>query len=170
METLPLEIERKYLIRYPDMGELKRRSHARMQITQTYLKRPSEDAPGVRVRQIITDGETRYIRTEKTRLTNLTRVEIETDLTREEYDAALKEADPELRVIQKERWCVRFGGKVLEIDLFPFWQDRAFLEIELESEDAPFALPDFIHVIREVTDDRRYTNMALARRIPEEHI
>ena len=170
MEALPLEIERKYLIRYPDIQELERRSHARHQITQTYLKRASEDAPGVRVRKRITDGETRYIRTEKTRLTNMTRVEIETDLTETEYNEALKQADPDLRVIEKERWCVSFGGKVFEIDLFPFWTDRALLEIELESEDAPFAVPDFLHVIREVTDDRRYTNLAIARQIPEERI
>ena len=170
MDALPLEIERKYLIRYPDLEELKRRSHARRQITQTYLKRSSPDAPGVRLRLMVTDGEIRYIRTEKTRLTNMTRVEIETDLTKEEYEAGLKDADPAQRIIRKDRWCVSFGGKVFEIDLFPFWQDRAILEIELESEDSPFALPDFIHVIREVTDDPRYTNLAIAREIPEEQI
>ncbi|MBQ4320775.1 MAG: hypothetical protein IJC35_00930 [Oscillospiraceae bacterium] len=170
MDALPLEIERKYLIRYPDPEELKRRSHARRQITQTYLKRPSPDAPGVRLRLMVTDGEIRYIRTEKTRLTNMTRVEIETDLTKEEYEAGLRDADPSLRIIRKDRWCVSFGGKVFEIDLFPFWQDRALLEIELESEDSPFALPDFIHVIREVTDDPRYTNLAIAREIPDEQI
>ncbi len=167
MDALPLEIERKFLIHYPDLEELRRRCKETREITQTYLKKAAPEAGVIRLRMQTVGGETRYIRTEKRKLTDMTRVEIETDLTKEEYEAQLRLADPNLQVIRKTRWCVEFGGKLLEIDLFPFWQDKAFLEIELESEDAPFAIPDFIHVIREVTDDPRYTNRALAEKLPE---
>ena len=52
--------------------------------------------------------------------------------------------------------------------MFPFWEDRAFCEAELKSEDEPLELPEWMHLVREVSADRRYTNYALARRIPEE--
>ena len=51
--------------------------------------------------------------------------------------------------------------------MFPFWSDKAFLEVELPSEDTPVTPPDFVRVIREVTDDNRYTNHALAKKLPE---
>ena len=68
------------------------------------------------------------------------------------------------------RWCVPSGSHALEIDVFPFWTDRAFCEVELRSEDERFVLPDWIETVREVTDDRRYTNSALALSIPREEI
>ena len=55
-----------------------------------------------------------------------------------------------------------------EIDVFPFWQDRAFAEIELLSVDQQIAFPPELRLIRELTDDKRYTNAALARKIPED--
>ena len=60
------------------------------------------------------------------------------------------------------------GGHTLEIDVFPFWADRAFCEVELSAEDERFTLPGWIEVVREVTDDPRYTNSALALSIPDE--
>lgn len=51
---------------------------------------------------------------------------------------------------------------MLEIDLFPFWKDRAFCEVELAREEETVNLPPWLEVIREVTDDPRYTNASLA--------
>ncbi|MGI6238806.1 MAG: hypothetical protein ACOYI5_04180, partial [Christensenellales bacterium] len=59
-------------------------------------------------------------------------------------------------------------GQVFELDIFPFWSDRALLEIELSDESDPVHLPPFIDVIREVTDDARYKNHAIAQAIPFE--
>ena len=36
-------------------------------------------------------------------------------------------------------------------------------EVELPGEDAPFRLPEWLVIAREVTDDPAYTNAALAR-------
>ena len=47
---------------------------------------------------------------------------------------------------------------------------EAELEVELESEDEELQLPDWIEVIREVSADKRYTNSALAKEIPDEEI
>ena len=63
-----------------------------------------------------------------------------------------------------------WDGHTLEIDLFPFWEDRAYCEVELRSPEDRVELPAWLSVIREVTDDPRYTNSALAREIPADPI
>ena len=50
----------------------------------------------------------------------------------------------------------------MEIDIYPFWDDRAVAEVEVGSEDEVVHLPDCIRVIREVTEDGRYKNASLA--------
>ena len=47
--------------------------------------------------------------------------------------------------------------------MYPFWKDRAILEIELADEDEKIDFPEFIKVIKEVTDDERYKNASLAQ-------
>ena len=98
------------------------------------------------------------------------RLEQEREISEAEYQALLRQADPALRTLYKQRWCLEYRGQLFEIDLFPFWQDRAFMEIELADEGQELFLPPEIQVIREVTGDRRYTNRALAREIPQETI
>ena len=165
----PLEIERKYLIRRPDRGELERRAIRRLELTQVYLARGPEGATR-RVRRSREDGTERLYYTEKLHRTGLIRVERERELTPAEFRDLLAQADGERRPIEKERWCVPWAGHTLEIDLFPFWEDRAYCEIELRSPEDDVSLPDWLTVIREVTDDPRYTNSALAREIPMDPI
>ena len=82
----------------------------------------------------------------------------------------LNHRDPDLNVIKKTRWCIKEGELVLEIDVFPFWTDRAFLEIELENEEQEINIPSYVKIIKEVTKDKRYTNRALAKKIPNEDL
>lgn len=165
----PLEIERKYLIRMPEETTLKKHSIRSIAITQTYLL-PGAEGGNRRVRYSRWDGgEARYY-TEKRRLSDITRIEREREIGESEYEELLKEADPARKPIEKVRWCVPFGGHTLEIDIFPFWSDRAYCEAEVSSEEESIAIPDWITVIREVTGDPRYTNHALSLEIPEEDI
>ena len=53
------------------------------------------------------------------------------------------------------------------VDVFPFWREHALLEVELEDERQAFSLPPEIRVIREVSDDPRYTNAALSLEVPD---
>ena len=167
MDQTPYEIERKYLIRYPDLAWLEASAEP-SRITQTYLLNGEGCTERVRSRE--TDGRTVYTHTTKKRLTDMRRIEIESEIFRGEYEALLLRADPALRTIEKTRWCLREGGFLYEIDVFPFWKDRAFLEIELEDEGQSFPWPERIVPIREVTGDRRYSNASLALEIPQEEI
>ena len=161
---LPLEIERKYLIAYPDLAALEANPNCvRVDIVQTYLK-TAHPGESLRVRRWESGGQCRHIRTYKRKITGMTRIELEEDIAPEAYQALLAQADPDCRPIVKRRYRVSENGLLYEIDVYPEWTDRAVLEIELESEAQVVVLPDWVTVLREVTEDPRYTNHALARR------
>ena len=115
-EKVPLEIERKFLIRMPDPERLARESARRLEITQIYLT-TGPDVSSRRVR-LSREGEheTRTL-TEKVRLTGRTRIERERAVSPEEWDALLAETDPARRPITKTRWCVPSGAHTLEIEV-----------------------------------------------------
>ena len=85
-----------------------------------------------------------------------------------EYEALLLDKDPARIAIEKTRYTLPYGDHLLEIDIYPFWQKQAVLEIELSKEDEDFTLPVEITILREVTADAAYKNAVLAHRIPEE--
>ncbi len=162
---LPLEIERKFLIRFPDLNWLDRVAD-RSQITQTYLL--DEKGVSARVRKREWPDRCVYTHTRKQKITLRRRVEQEREITLEEYQLLLEQADPKRSPLFKTRYCLPYCGQLLEIDVFPFWKKQAFLEIELDEEDAEVIIPPQLSVLREVSDDKHYTNAALAKRIPSE--
>ena len=163
-EPEPLEIERKFLIEYPDLDYLAGLPNCRrVEISQTYLRARNDEH--VRVRRRGEAGSYTYFKTTKRTLTGMKRIEVEQRLTEAEYTALLQDADPERRPIEKTRWCLTWDEQYFEIDVFPFWDDKAFLEIELKNEDEAVRLPPWVKVIREVTDDPNYQNSALAKQI-----
>ncbi|MCR5292786.1 MAG: hypothetical protein K6E28_07875, partial [Eubacterium sp.] len=160
-EPEPFEIERKYLIEYPDLKWLESLDNCRkIDIIQTYLK--SDDDDEIRVRQRGENGSFTYTRTLKRKISDVKRLEIEKRLTKDEYLNLLMEADTKKRPIRKTRYCLMENNQYFEIDVYPFWKDKAIVEIELSSEDEAIHFPKELKVIREVTDDAAYKNAALA--------
>lgn len=162
MMDLPLEIERKFLIVMPEEEELKKYATRCIWMTQTYLLGTQEGASR-RIRRSEENGRITYTSTEKTRIDMLQRIEIERELSEAEYLELQQQADPERRVIHKIRWCVPAGDLVAEIDVFENFTEYAYCEVELPSPEAEYELPSFLNVIREVTEDRRFTNAAISR-------
>ena len=162
-EPEPYEIERKYLIEYPDIHWLESNPTCRrVEIIQTYL-RSSTEGEEIRIRQRGADGNYIYSKTTKRRVSSLKRVEIECRLSQAEYLRLLFQADPSKRPIRKTRYCLTYENQYFEIDIYPFWQDKAIAEIELSDENATIVFPKQLKVIREVTDDDSYKNASLAR-------
>lgn len=163
-----LEIERKYLIRMPDEAFVRALPGCQVwQIEQTYLQ---SGVPGEarRVRRVCENGGVKYYYTQKQRIDAMSCEEREREISESEFEALLLEADTRLRTVKKRRLRVPWCGQLLEIDLYDFWQDRATLEIELESETQPVCLPDWLCVVRELTGDRAYSNHSLAGHVPME--
>ena len=138
-----------------------------LELEQIYLTR-REKGESRRIRKTGCNGETRYYYNEKIRLSSIRRIEHEWELREEEYAALQREADPDCAIIRKHRWLVPAGELTLEVDVFPFWQRQAFCEAELTDEAQPVELPDWMELIREVTDEDGYTNHAMARQLPPE--
>ncbi len=161
-EPEPYEIERKFLIQYPDLAWLEAEPKCqRVEIIQTYLR--SGDGAEVRVRQRGVDGSYIYTQTTKRGVTDLKRVEVERRLTQNEYLRLLMEADPDYRPIRKTRYCLTYDNQYFEIDVYPFWHEQAIAEIELSDENSQIVFPAQIKVIKEVTDDAAYKNASLAK-------
>lgn len=161
---IPLEIERKYLIAMPDPAALAVIPGVRvLKMEQIYLI--SHEGWTRRIRRVQEAGKTRYYYTAKRRKTPLSCEEDEHEITAEEYRAKQKESDPNRVPILKTRYAFPTGTLTAEVDIYPNWQDRAILEIELPREDFPVPLPACLTVLREVSNDPRYKNVNLARGI-----
>lgn len=158
----PYEIERKFLIEYPNLEYLDKLPNCnKVEIIQTYLK--SDGDSETRLRQRGQNGYYTYTKTIKTKISATKRVELESRISKEEYLNSLLEADLSIGQIRKTRYCLTHKNKYLEIDIYPFWQDKAILEIELNHENEKFELPKFIRVIKEVTADDSFKNVNLAK-------
>ena len=166
-EPIPYEIERKFLIKYPDIEFLESLPNCqKVDIVQTYLLNVTGKERRVRARG--QNGHYIYYLTEKEPVSSGRRVEIERRLTQEEYVKYLMEADPNLHTIRKTRFCLSYNSFYFEIDVYPNWHNQAFIEVELHDEKETINFPEFIEVIREVTNDTQYTNHELAKSMPIE--
>ena len=161
------EIERKYLIAYPDIDWLcanAERSH----IVQTYLT--GDNCTTARVRMREWQDRSVYYYTEKRHISAVTKMEYEKEVSREEYERLLERDDRERKPVIKDRYCLSFEAQLFEIDVYPFYTDRAIMEIELASEEQRIVFPPQIRIIREVTGDRRYSNASMAKKVPYDEL
>jgi CYTH domain-containing protein len=164
------EIERKYLIRYPDVKTLKAQKGVQQwEIVQIYL---TVSGPGEtrRIRQVVSGGEIKYYKTFKKRLTDLSNEEDEGEIDQLEYIHLCQEQQPGCKPVGKTRYRIPYEGHILEFDIYPFWDDRAILEIELEHENEGAAIPEYVRIIRDVSADPAYKNRSLAENVIYEEI
>lgn len=167
MNTNGMEIERKYLIAMPEETVLAR-AESRSEITQIYLAGEKGCSERVRCRKY--PERTVYTHTVKKHVTAVTRIEDEHEISEQDYRTLCLRADPERCVIEKTRYVLPYLGQEFELDVYPFWTRQAVLELELTSEEQPIEFPPELRILRELTEDKRYTNASLAREIPAEEI
>ncbi|MBP3619931.1 MAG: AAA family ATPase [Clostridia bacterium] len=162
-EPVPYEIERKFLIEMPNLEKMeKNQACKKVEIIQTYLKSENDDE--IRVRQRGYNGSYIYTKTIKKYAGNGKRFEFEERISEQQYLSALMEADITKRQIRKTRYCLVYENQYFEIDIYPFWKDKAILEIEFSNENREIKFPKCMKIIKEVTDDEEYKNTTLASR------
>lgn len=156
------EIERKFLVDPEKMP----RWYNPTYITQYYL---SEDNPVVRIRTISKTLVSSNPAEHHARLT----IKGETvGITRAEYEYEIPFIDAvrmmndfhvsNEQILNKKRYLVHHGDHTWEVDVFEDMNDGLIIaEIELESEDEIFKLPDW--VTKEVSDDPKYFNNNLIK-------
>ena len=143
------EIERKFRVKEGTWRQAKSTKYR-----QGYLSTVKERT--VRVRTIEDKG---YL-TIKGISIGASRMEYEYEIPRQDADALLGICAKPL--IEKNRYKVAHGGFVWEVDEF-FGENQGLIvaEIELESEDQYFSMPDWVG--EEVSGDPRYFNSNLIK-------
>lgn len=159
-KQLPLEIEKKFLIRKPDLEWIVKNTDVKVaKIAQTYLGL-KKDGFGERVRKMTINNVTKYYHTSKKSLSNMTRIEIEKEISREKYYEYMSRKNKR-GTLHKIRYIISMNDLKYEIDIYPFWEETAILEIELKHEKQKYIIPDFIELIGDVTGNRDYSNSSL---------
>ena len=162
-----IETERKYVIQKPDMTLISmEQGFAESKITQIYLS-DREITHRIRRREY-PGGRVEYTENTKRRISVMSVVEEESEISREEFERLSAMIDPKTQPVEKTRVTLSYSGRVLEIDIYPAWDNTCILEVEIDREDEEISLPSFIRLIKDVTGMREYSNHSMAYNFPPE--
>ena len=162
-----IETERKYVILKPSANILmSQEGFTSSDITQIYLF-DKEKTHRIRKR-VFSDGREEYTENTKRRISALSSIETEEEISRERFCELEQQIAPGSTAVQKTRITFSYGGKLFEVDIYPEWNKTCILEVELENENESIDFPDFISVARDVTGDRKYSNHSMAYEFPNE--
>lgn len=164
-----VEIERKYVIKMPDLSLLKEKDgYSESKILQIYLTADAGVTHRIRKRSFA--GFDSYTENKKTRIDAMSSYEEENEISEAEFAALSEKIKDGTNPILKTRYTFLFCGITFEIDVYPNWKRSAIMETELESREVSAQMPDFIEIISEVTGERKYSNASMAHAFPEELI
>jgi tRNA uridine 5-carbamoylmethylation protein Kti12 len=162
-----LEIERKYRIGAVEAKKIVEEKSAE-NIEQTYLASVNKNEIE-RVRKIESEECVMYLHTIKKSIDEkFGNVEIEEEISEEEYREYLKRADLKKKTIKKTRYYKFFGKEHFSVDIYSQpTVDFALLEIEFYSQEKAneFTLPSELANLAnlvEVTHDPNYANSIIA--------
>lgn len=153
-----LEIERKFLVEMPDLKKLD--VIKLIDITQTYLSDGQNNSQR-RIRKIACEDNVYMTYTEKNFISPVVREENERSINCNEYNMLLKDAKDTEPVIKK-RIVFLYENQKFELDIYPFSEKYAILELELENPEQKIYFPEYINVLKEVTGNKLYSNIRLA--------
>ena len=147
---MAIEIERKFLIKEKPFSIAKRS----LKINQGYII--NEKSKVIRVREKGDD----YFLTIKGNNIGISRLEYDFPISKEDAKELIFHFC-KTTLIEKTRHYIKHKGHTWEVDEFHGKNNGLIVaEIELESEDEKFEIPDWVG--EEVTQDDRYYNMNLA--------
>lgn len=158
-DTLPLEIERTYLLdRLPPLP----READYIRIEQGYLP-DSSSLNGRLRREVLSDGAVRFTHTVK-QGNGLVRTEVERVISQEEFDEHWP--DTAGQRLTKTRYFVKSGDFTWEVDVFDDL-NLVLAEVELPTVASAPKPPPWLapHIVRDVTHEKQYRNHQLALRL-----
>lgn len=159
-----IEIERKFLLKaIPDAKPTEI-----IKIKQWYLK---VDGIWERARSMESNiYGIKWVHTVKTRISDISNLEEERDLTKKEFDdfvKVCKSSKQTARYITKERRIYPDGELKWEVDVFSQKCHIIVAEIEIPTEDYDLEIPEFIQKknLLEVTGLKQFSNRSLSNRV-----
>jgi CYTH domain-containing protein/predicted ATPase len=157
-EPVPMEIERKYLVAptfdYTSIPCV----YQETDIEQAYLP------GGYRIRKRSEGGASTYTKTHKTDTEDPSvRLEKEERVSVRVYRELMSTQLKNIPVLNKKRICFVYREQYFELDIFKD-KNIIMLEIELTEAHKEVTLPEWLPIIREVTDDPTFRNFEIAKR------
>lgn len=164
-----IEIEKKFLIDIKKVPTNFFTDYVPLILVQTYLVSDNSSEKRVRMTYDPTTKSTTFTRTTKSKKTGngLIRQEYEEEIDQTTYNKAITEQmAPNTHQIKKLRY--RISNLKYEIDIYQEeLSSLAILEIEFDSEQEAnsFNARDLDWIIKEVTDDKSFSNAELAKKV-----
>lgn len=161
-----IETERKYIILKPESAQMQKcDNYESSEIEQIYLE---SNGATHRIRKRVFSNKTLYTETKKTRISSMSALEDEREISEEKYNKLKKNQEKNTVKLVKTRHSFSTNSLTFEIDVYPEWQNCAIMEIELTDESSEPQIPEFIKVVSEVTGKREYSNASMSRSFPKE--
>ena len=160
----PVEIFKKYLVECDEEVLKQLQNENRLpdiHIYQRYLKSEKGIEKRIRMRE---KGDTvHYYYSEASVISADKRYKTDRILSEREYRNYFKDLDGDLSPIDIERKSFFRDGHFYKFDIFSFDRTKALLSIQVQ-EGEEIDIPEYIRVIRDVSDDVNYKNYYLAKR------
>ena len=150
-------IEKKYLIKMPDLEQLLKNKHCRkVHVKQHYLiDETKKEKEKIVLRR--ENNKNFYYKVNKK-----DNVKYSNSITADQYINKLEDENKKFYNIYKDRYYYIYDSRCFKIDIFPFWDDKAILEIDILSEREQIKFPKFVEILEEVTEIEKYKNYYLA--------
>lgn len=158
------EVFNKYLIEVNDdviANMALQQNYTTSHIIQHYLKSPEGIERRIRKRErqdsvLYSYSEARYLSTNE-------RVKSDRVLSERQYYDYLADVDEALNVIDKDRHSFILHDNFYKLDLFSFDKTKGILSVQVTKDNKDVKLPDYVKVIKDVTEDVNYKNYYLAK-------
>ncbi len=160
----PVEVFKKYLVTInPEVIEKvkQEKNLTCVHIIQHYLK----SAPGMekRIRRREKGDSIIYYYSEATYLSINKRIKRDRIISERQYIDYSVEIDPNLSVIDKERYGFIYNNHFFKLDVFNFDDTQALLSVQIPGEEEEIVLPEYFEVLKDVTDIANYRNYYIAK-------
>lgn len=151
--------ERKYLVNLEssDLSYLTENNSMEINLKQTYLE--SENGYERRLRKRTFNNQSTYYLTVQKKVKNLTKIVTDKKVTEKEY-LRLLDIYKVKGEIEKTRYSFTLNKQYYRLDIFE--DNLVILEVDATKENKNIVIPEFLEVLKEVTDDERYQNINIA--------
>lgn len=164
---MPLEIERKFLLKTINEVALSKLCSHRFNIIYQYYKEVDNEIYRYRlciIKNEEPETKIKYFKTIKKHIESFVFEELEEEITKQEYEKAVKDID-NLKMIHKRRYIFYDKEQNLNFELDYFYHlHLIILEVELPTKETKFTIPEFFNknIIIEVSGLPQFSNHNLA--------
>ncbi len=160
-----LRQQRKFLVSDVDVDKLSTIAN-KVVITQDYLQ--ETDGNEYRLREMKRGNDCTYHYTIQKKMPDgIREILRSSSISQEEYNRLLENKSSEFATCVKTRYSFVYQKQYFRLDIFP--DNLMILEVNVTKENPNLTLPDFINAIDEVTNEKSYQNINIARSKQQEY-